>query len=454
MEPVTDFCLDFANTLTYAALPVKTVEQMKKYVFDLICCSVAGSHCEEANIARKVLVPCVSTEALPALGASLSYPIISTAFINGICGHALELDDSDRTGLSHPAVMVITPALIVADKQHANGQDFIAACVAGYEVMLRVGAALGLDHYRIWHTTSTTGGLGAAISCGKLLHLSRSQLADAFGNAGTLACGLWEFNRTHAMTKLLHVGSGVSNGLLCALLARDGFTGAHQILEGDKGLFAGFHSADLDPSVFGDFGQLWRTEGVTFKPYPCCRHTHGGIDCGLLLHQKGLQIESIQKIDIETYRAAYEIVASNVCHKTKEAKFSLPYTVISALLDGQINEETFSESKIEESVRQKLMSMCTVSVADDIQRVHPHHENCRVTVTLASGESVTEFVFDPLGEPENPMDWDALVQKGFNLLKNASETKKTELLNLCQKLDSLEDCSRLYRLVHQLSISM
>lgn len=195
---------------------------------------------------------------VPAFGLKEFLSLRDAGLINGACGHILETDDSDRTGLSHPGVMVITPALLSATASHKSGKDLISACVAGYEVMLRVGTALGLPHYAVWHTTGTTGVLGGVISAGKIMELSREKLTHAFGNAGTLSCGLWEFNKTHAMSKILHVGVGVSNALLCVELAQEGFTGAEKILEGTQGLFAGFNRSDADLSVlmimenFGD----------------------------------------------------------------------------------------------------------------------------------------------------------------------------------------------------------
>ena len=145
------------------------------------------------------------------------------------------------------------------------------------------------------------------------------------------------------------------------------------------------------------------------------------------------------------------MVASNTCHRTKEGKFSLPYTVVSAMLDGEITEKTFSAESIETPLKQQLLTLCTVEVAEDIQGVHPHHENCRVSVELRNGKSFTEFVFDPLGEPENPMDWNALAAKGRQLLSHCTDEEFDELLHLIKKLDELDDCEKLYRLVQNYS---
>ena len=377
------------------------------------------------------------------------------ALINGASGHVLEIDDSDRTGLSHPGVMVITPALITAAVENKSGKDLIAACVAGYEIMLRIGTALGLDHYSIWHTTSTTGPLGSVISAGKLLNLTRKELTNAFGNAGTLACGLWEFNKTHAMSKLLHTGIGGAHGILSARLAKNGFTGAQDILEGTQGLFAGFPSKDLDLSVFDDFYKFWRTDGVSFKPYPCCRHTHGGADCGLALHQliDRQELNQISSIIIETYQAAYQVVGSNKCSTPKQAKFSLPYLVCTGLLYGYVDNRNFEEIYVNESTIQSLLQKTEILVATDIQKIHPYHEQCRVTVRFTNGIEKQVFVPDPLGEPENPMLWEQLILKGKGLLAPRCDSWKIDSLE--QMIQDLENVSikEVYSLIHSMTIS-
>jgi 2-methylcitrate dehydratase PrpD len=100
--------------------------------------------------------------------------------------------------------VVFPPALAVAQSLGASGVELMAACVAGYEVGIRVGEFLGRSHYRIFHTTATAGTLAAAAAVGRLLKLTPEQMQHAFGSAGTQSAGLWEFLRTGADSKQLH----------------------------------------------------------------------------------------------------------------------------------------------------------------------------------------------------------------------------------------------------------
>lgn len=53
--------------------------------------------------------------------------------------------------------------------------------------------AVGSEHYRVWHTTSTCGPFGSAMAAAEPLDLNEDQAVWALGNAGTQSWGLWEF---------------------------------------------------------------------------------------------------------------------------------------------------------------------------------------------------------------------------------------------------------------------
>jgi 2-methylcitrate dehydratase PrpD len=182
--------------------------------------------------------------------------------------------------------VVFPPALAVAQSLGASGVELMAACVAGYEVGIRVGEFLGRSHYRIFHTTATAGTLAAAAAVGRLLKLTPEQMQHAFGSAGTQSAGLWEFLRTGADSKQLHTAHAASAGLTAAFLAQDGFTGAQDIFTGPQGLAAGM-STDADPARLSDgLGTRWATAETSFKWHASCRHTHPAADALLQVMQE------------------------------------------------------------------------------------------------------------------------------------------------------------------------
>src|SRR5665647_1377425 len=118
----------------------------------------------------------------------------------------------------------------------------------------------------------------AAAAVGNLLGLDAAQMQHAFGSAGTQSAGLWEFLRTAADSKQLHTAHAAAAGLMAAYLAKDGFTGAAQILEGPQGMAAGM-STDANPARLTDaLGTRWATIETSFKYHASCRHTHPAAD--------------------------------------------------------------------------------------------------------------------------------------------------------------------------------
>lgn len=235
LAPVTPDVLDAATLAT-----------ARRFVLDWLASALAGT----ATDAGRILIAEGETRgAGPAsvLGLAAGRDPETAALVNGGLSHIVEMDDLDRASVVHPGTVVIPAALAAAETIGADGRAFLTAVVVGYEAALRVGAAVGRSHYAYFHNTATCGVFGAAAAVGSLHGLDAEALTWAFGNAGSIAGGLWQFNRDGAMTKHLHAGRAAANGLLAARLAARGFTGARAILEGPQGFFAAM-SRDADPA--------------------------------------------------------------------------------------------------------------------------------------------------------------------------------------------------------------
>lgn len=207
--------------------------------------------------------------------------------VNAAASHIAKQHDVHNGSIFHPATVVFSPALAVAQAVGASGRQLLAASIAGYEVGIRVGEFLGRSHSKVFHTTGTAGTLAAAAAVGNLLGLDKRAMLHAFGSAGTQAGGLREFLRTAADSKQLHTAHAAAAGLMAAWLAKDGFTGAAAILEGAQGMAAGM-SEDADPSRLADgLRSRWATAETSFKWHASCRHTHPAADA--LLHVMATQ---------------------------------------------------------------------------------------------------------------------------------------------------------------------
>jgi len=115
------------------------------------------------------------------------------AMVNAAASHVAEQDDVHNGSVFHPATVVFSPALAVAQALGASGEQLLTAAVAGYEVGIRVGEFLGRSHYKVFHTTGTAGTLAAAAAVGNLLGLDAPQMQHALGSAARSPPGCGSF---------------------------------------------------------------------------------------------------------------------------------------------------------------------------------------------------------------------------------------------------------------------
>ena len=165
--------------------------------------------------------------ACSVFGAAWTTSPSYASLVNGVMIGGFETDHAYFAGSCHPSAAVFPAALALAERDGADGKQFMAAVAVGYEVTCRVGMAAtrAVEDQAGFHGPGTNASFGGAAAAGKLLGLDARGMSNALGIAGSHAGGLLEFSKEGAMTKRLHVGRGCQMGLEAALLASHGFTG-------------------------------------------------------------------------------------------------------------------------------------------------------------------------------------------------------------------------------------
>src|SRR5262245_42478788 len=225
------------HAFSYQGLPQAAVESAKIGILDTVGVTLAGSLEPCARIARRV-----SAAPGPALlfGTTQRLSVTDATLVNGVAAHALDFDDCNNTLGGHPSVPILPGLFALADAMPVRGRDLIAAYVAGFETETRIARAVNLHHYdKGWHPTATLGVFGAAAAVSLLLALTEEQTATALAIAASLSSGLKANFGT--MTKPLHIGRCAQNGVLAAMLAREGMTASHDAFEHTQGFFNVFN---------------------------------------------------------------------------------------------------------------------------------------------------------------------------------------------------------------------
>lgn len=362
--------------------------EAERFVRDWLGSYVAGGAAREGRI-------------LEAYGGD-ARDLEGRVFLAAARSHVTETDDLHRTSVTHPGCVVVPVALLLGREIGATGHAVLGAVLAGYEVMTRVGEALGPAHYRIFHNTATAGPFGAAAAAASLLQLDEDAWVHALGSAGTQAAGLWQFNEEGAMSKPLHAGHAAAAGLRATLLAAEGLTGAEHVLEGEKGLFRAL-CPDARPEAVCAEAPGWKLAETSMKPYPCCRHVHPAIDAALEV-RAALGGAAPGRISVESYPAALDVTDRPDPRTPHEARFSLQYAVARTLVHGTPGLDAFDAGALEEEEVRAMLGRVTVGVGEELAEAYPERWGARVKVRSDTGHTYDANAVTAKGDPDRPLD--------------------------------------------------
>lgn len=426
--PTTELAA-FAAQLQFNALPAPVVEKVEDLLVDWFGSAVAGHGARPVeSITRFALSMGPQTGPCEVLVNRARTSPYLAAMANAAASHLAEQDDVHNGSVFHPATVVFPAALAVAQATGASGQQLLTACVAGYEVGIRVGEFLGRSHYKVFHTTGTAGTLAAAAAAGSLLGLSAVQMQHALGSAGTQSAGLWEFLRTASDSKQLHTAHAAAAGLMSAYLAKDGFTGAAEILEGPQGMAAGM-STDADPRKLTDgLGTRWATCETSFKYHACCRHTHPAADALLQVVQAHhLKPADLQRVVTHVHQGAIDVLGPVVNPSTvHQSKFSMGTVLALVAQFGHAGLAEFAEHFQSPTTRQ-LCQHIEMALDPEVDSAYPQRWIGKVTVYTTDGRTLHGRVDEPKGDPGNTLSREEITVKALQLAAFSGGASATEM---------------------------
>lgn len=442
MSATTRQLAEFASGFPYESLNRDQVFKLKLYFMDWLGSAYAGAREKPVQMVLRVAKSQGGNPQSTLIPDGSKSSALMAALVNGASSHVVEMDDLHRESILHPAAAIIPAVLAAAEAEGASGKDFLAALAVGYEVGIRVALAAGTSHYNFWHTTGTCGTFGAAAGAGRILKLSPKQMTWALGSAGTQAAGLWAFLVENAMSKQLHPGKAAANGLLAALLAREGFTGAESILESDKGFLKATSRDFNEVRCVEGLGREFLFERNSLKYHASCGHTHSAIDAVLEATEgRSMGPEDVSSVHVRLYQAALDLLGDVEPKSPYLAKFCLPFCIATALLFGRVGLEAFSEERLGEERLRLLMGKIRIQPDPALTSLFPRMWPARVEILLADGNTRVGACDYPKGDPENPLTKEEAEDKfrwmtrevlpkgqGENLLKRA--TNLEELVHL------------------------
>src|SRR5205809_3196760 len=245
---------------------------------------------------------------------------------------------------------------------------------------------MGRAHYRYWHNTGTIGCFGAASAAAEVLGLDAKRFAHALATVATFSAGLQQAFRADSMSKPMHAGRAAEAGAIAALAAAEGVTGALDIMEGEVGYGRAMGEGPDWERALATLGQDFHITRMTFKNHACCGHVFAAIDGALALQQQmRVLAQDIERVSIGTYKAALDVARHESPQTAAEARFSLKYTVASALTYGSVRLAAFEPARLEDPVTRELIRRIDVAIDPELDAAFPAQRAAHIAIESRDG---------------------------------------------------------------------
>lgn len=389
-------------------------------------CAVGAAHHEAADAALAAVQILQPAAQATLLGRTEKVDIASAALINGITSHTFDFDDTHLKTIIHPAGPVASALLALAEHTGASGRELLDALVLGIDVACRVGNAMYPEHYdRGWHITGSTGTLGAAAACARLLKLDARKTAMALGIAASQPVGMREQFGT--MTKPFHPGAAARAGLMSALLASKGYTASPKALEAPRGMMQTVSTKNDWLEITDELGKRFEISFNSYKPFACGIVIHPSIDACVQLGRRGVTPEQVESIELKVHSLVLELTGKKEPADGLQAKFSVYHGCAAGLTFGRAAEDEFSDEVVNRADMVALRRKVVATVDDSIDEA-----SADVTAVLKDGQRVHVFVEHAIGSLQNPMT-DANLEAKFHGLSDPvlGTSQTSELISAC-----------------------
>lgn len=435
---------DFVTEVKYDELNQDVIQKSKEAFLDCMGVMIAGAGEEiGAKILGYVGNQCKNGSAR-ILGSSVRATVSDATLAMGTLAHALDFDDVYLPMIGHPSVTIFPVIFALVDHFDITGKMAIEAFMAGFEVEAILGQATSEYHYhKGWHTTSTLGPFGAASAAAKIFNLNHAELRNALGIAASHASGLRQNFGT--MTKPFHAGNAARGGLTSVHLAKEGFTADDNIIEAELGfanVLCGKENHKLD-EVNWDTRSVenWAllNPGRYVKRYPSCGCTLTSIDCIREISADNcLKASDIEQIECYVNPNVRKILIKDRPETGLEGKFSMPYCVAVALIDGNAGLKQFTTERVMRKDVQDLMSKVNL-VEHDLKSLY------EVIVKVKSSKgSFEKASAHAKGSPENPLSYSEMTDK-FKMCVDGIITDETAeaVIEYISQLENLKNIGSL-----------
>jgi 2-methylcitrate dehydratase len=445
MNSISQQMAEFALNLRYEDLPPEVVHEAKRFLIDSLGCAFAAVPNEDMKAMHRFIEKLGGTPQATVIGSGMKTNAPNAALMNCLLVRALDYNDIYwEQDPNHPSD-IICAGLASAEAMGKSGKDFLLAIVIAYELAMRWchAAEPGIREVG-WHHATLTQFVSPLVA-GRMYDLDLDQMAAAVGISGSSHLTLGGVVAGH-LTNMKNTSNPLAAqaGVYAALMAREGYTGPVEVLEGKEGLFEVLSNVTWRPEeLTKGLGEEFLITQCSYKAFPTEALTHQPISAALeACKELGITHENVAEVLVETTARGADILSDPSKYKpeTREtADHSLPYVIATAIVDGNVLPEAFTIASIKDPRKLEILPKIKVISDPEIDSLFPKVKRARVSITTQDGRSKTVQTDFAKGSPENPLSDEEIVAKfKANAAGVISEKRIDEVLEMSWAMEKID----------------
>jgi 2-methylcitrate dehydratase PrpD len=377
--------------LDLAQMPPSTVAKAELCLLDYLSCAFAARNYPAVKSTLAMARAWPASAGCPVIATDLALPPAEAAYVNSVMAAAAARTDMHPAITAHCAPVIFPVAFALASQQLVTGGDFIAAVVAGYEAMARVGRVMIDDQFRRhFRATAVLGAIGGAVTAARLFKLSTEQSVSALALSANTASGLMEFGYSGEVDLFFQPANAARNAVTAALLAREGVQASRTILEGEAGLLAGFGGLPRASEIVDSPSAGFEIQAVDFKRVPACVFVQAAVHAAeAIVLRERIPADAIQRVELRTFEAAVRYPGCDdpgPIDTLPAARMSLQYAVASVLARRELTDANFTD--IDNPALRALVPKVKIEIADEFTAAYPARQGAQVIVRCRSGRTI------------------------------------------------------------------
>jgi 2-methylcitrate dehydratase PrpD len=424
-----DTLLDAIHGLAVSDLPPEVLERARSLLLDLLGVAASGTRTELSRIVRAFTARQFGSSGS---GARLLFDgrrvsPAGAAYADASTIDAFDAHDGHALTKGHAGVAVLPALIAMAEAEGlADGGEFLACLVLGYEIATRAGIALHAEACD-YHTSGAWNALGCAAVAARILRLNPDKTRHALGTAE------YHGPRSQMMRCIDHPtmvkdgsGWGALAGISAAYLAADGFTGAPAVtVEHER------HEA-----LWADLGSRWRILEQYVKPYPVCRWAQPAIEAAAgLMRAHLVEPDDIERVTVRSFMAAVRL-GTRAPATTEEAQYAIGFPLAALLARGRVGATEIGDEGLADPATLTMLERIALDEDEAFTRRFPAERVARVEFVLRDGTVLTSPDTTAQGDPDSPFTPEQFRGKFRTLAADLGEGRIASIEEAVATLDS------------------